>query len=244
MEWKRHNVYLEMELLVLGDIHANPVWKKIVREETFDEVIFIGDYFDNKAGYSLQEEWDNFLEIVDYKKTNPDTTTLLVGNHDFHYMPSIDQVYSGYNIATEFQFKEFWAENQNLFQIAYQKDEYLFTHAGVSPTWLEKSAEVVDWQNRLEDLSDILNDLFHYTPRKFYFTGHDPYGDSPYNSPIWIRPNSLKESNKGSQISKRFTQVVGHTIQDNLRHVKTKHSGEYIYIDTLNTSKEYLKLEL
>jgi predicted phosphodiesterase len=239
-----YKIFEVVNLLVIGDIHANPTWKKIIKEETFDEVIFIGDYFDNKAGYSLQQEWDNFLEIVDYKKTNPDTTKLLIGNHDFHYIPGVDQTYSGYKMATEVQFKEFWTENQNLFQIAYQKGEYLFTHAGVSPAWLEKSVETTDWQDRLEELSDILNDLFRYTPRKFYFQGPDPYGYSQYNSPIWIRPDSLEQCNKESEISKRFIQVVGHTIQDNLRHVKTKHSGEYLYIDTLNTSGEYLKLEL
>lgn len=244
MEWRRHNVYLEMELLVLGDIHANPIWKNIIKEETFDEVIFIGDYFDNLSGYSLKEEWNNFFEIVSYKKQNPSTTTLLIGNHDFHYMPGIDQVYSGYKMATGFQLKEFWRENLNLFQIAHQKGEFLFTHAGVSPVWLEKNPEIKGWEENPEELSNNLNDLFKFTPRKFSLIGPNPYGDLPNCSPIWIRPNSLGESNKGSKISQRFTQVVGHTIQDNLNHVKTKHSGEYIYIDTLNTSKEYLKLEL
>lgn len=233
-----------MELLVIGDIHGNPSWKKLVKEETFDEAVFIGDYFDNKAGYPLQEEWDNFLEIVDYKKRNPETTTLLIGNHDFHYIPGIKQKYSGYNIATDQQFKEFWSRNIDLFQIAHQKGEFLFTHAGVSPVWLEKSAEITGWEDKLEELSDILNSLFRFTPRKFSFTGLDMYGDSVTSSPIWIRPNSLEESNKGSEISKRFTQVVGHTVQNNLSHVKTNQSGEYIYIDTLNTSGEYLKLEL
>ena len=32
-----------MKILVIGDIHGYPSWKKVVKHETYDKLIFIGD---------------------------------------------------------------------------------------------------------------------------------------------------------------------------------------------------------
>ena len=36
-----------MKTLLLGDIHGRNIWKEIIKKETPDRVVFIGDYFDS-----------------------------------------------------------------------------------------------------------------------------------------------------------------------------------------------------
>ncbi len=39
-----------MKTIVIGDIHGRTSWKDIIeKEQTWDKVIFIGDYFDSKG---------------------------------------------------------------------------------------------------------------------------------------------------------------------------------------------------
>jgi hypothetical protein len=65
-------------------------------------------------------------------------------------------------------------------------------------------------------------------------TFSNPYGNNPYQSPIWIRPSSLiKDKLEG------YKQVVGHTQVTQMSEVK----GVYL-IDCLdNEKKEYLVIE-
>ncbi len=58
-------------------------------------------------------------------------------------------------------------------------------------------------------------------------------GDNIYQSPIWVREESLKQDSIA-----HYTQIVGHTKQP---HIKIL--DQFIFIDTLSTSKEYLCIE-
>lgn len=231
------------KVLVIGDIHGNPIWGSIIQKEDWDEVVFIGDYLDNKFGYSLEDEWSNFLDIIQFKKENPDKVTLLIGNHDYHYIPGINEQYSGYSLATSFKFMQIWKEYKTLFQIATTKGEYLFTHAGVSPQWMNLKFDA-GWEESLDDIADKLNELFEYKPRSFKFNGLDMYGDSKESGPLWIRPKSLLRSNKNHPLKRKFTQVVGHTVQESLQHQEKWAGPKFKFIDTLNTSGEYLILKV
>lgn len=74
------------KIIVIGDIHGRNTWMDVINQEvTYDKVIFLGDYFDSKEIFPRQ--WiDNFKEIVQLKRNNPDGVVLLIGNHDYHYM--------------------------------------------------------------------------------------------------------------------------------------------------------------
>ena len=76
-----------MKLIALGDIHGRNIWKQILaKEDNFDKIVFIGDYFDSKDGISVLQEIENFKEILELKKKFKDKVVLLFGNHDFHYL--------------------------------------------------------------------------------------------------------------------------------------------------------------
>jgi predicted phosphodiesterase len=86
-----------MKITIIGDTHGRSKWKNIVeKEKDADKIIFIGDYFDAKdGGYSANRQIENFKEIVEFKRNNPDKVILLIGNHDFHYLKGVNEEYSG-----------------------------------------------------------------------------------------------------------------------------------------------------
>ena len=185
-----------MKTLCIGDIHGRSNWKlAIYQEEPVDRVIFIGDYFDS-FDISGVEQIHNFKEIIYYKKTNPQVEVImLLGNHDMSYYPGFtDTAISGYQHRMAPSIKQVVEENKEHLQMAYGFGEYLFTHAGVSPVFMDQVFGKDDWSK--ESVVVDLNELFRYKPKAFEFNGFDGYGDNSTQTPIWIRPRSLMSSNK------------------------------------------------
>jgi predicted MPP superfamily phosphohydrolase len=220
-----------MKIVVIGDIHGRNCWKSIVQQnQDADKFVFIGDYFDS-FHISGTEQLHNFKEIVNFKKDNLDKVVLLLGNHEFHYMSGCIGAYAGFqmNLYPDFKFALNEVLKEELVQVVYRLDNYLFSHAGISNTWFESnivSHEVLD--NEIESI----NDLFYYQPNKFNFI-YSPYdfeneGDSKENGPFWIRPKSLA----GDALA-GYTQIVGHTHYKEIRHLISR-SNDYIwFVDTL-----------
>lgn len=231
-----------MKTVVIGDIHGRSVWKLIVHMENPDMVIFIGDYFDSFDIKGV-EQIQNFKEIIEYKKTSGKEVIMLIGNHDYHYFPEIGNTgTSGYQKGIAPNIIQIIDENRKHLQIAYQMDQFLFSHAGVSSEFMDHTFGVGGW--KVETIVDDLNEMFKYRPRVFEFNGLDPYGDDEYQTPIWIRPRSLMKVNKNT-LRTRVIQVVGHTEVKSLDLVGSEKSagGRYYLIDCLGTSGEYMIIE-
>jgi Calcineurin-like phosphoesterase len=221
-----------MKLIAIGDTHGSSLWKLIIHKQPCDKLIFIGDYFDS-FDIRAKEQLHNFEEILSYKRANPDKVVLLTGNHDFHYMPaarSRNETYTGFQDRYAFQIGDLLEQCKDLLQVCYRWENYLFTHAGVTKTWMDRHGY------EGEDAANFINDLFRYQPRSFFFDGNDPYGDDVTQSPLWVRPPSLKQDAFRPEI---FKQVVGHTSVRRLTMVEDR----LFFIDTLNTSGEYLLIE-
>lgn len=232
-----------MNIVVIGDIHGKKVWKKAAMFANPDDiVVFVGDYLDS-FDESPETQVQNFKEILEYKKVKKDNCILLLGNHDFQYSKRVGDYerYSGYNPRTKELIGTLIddAIENGLIQLAYfhkfkgAQNGILFTHAGVTKTWLKRAG--------LEQLvpslvETAINDLFKKTVEPFRFAvGSDPYGDDPVHSPLWVRPESLTEDR-----IEDMSQVVGHT----KRSLITSH---YVYpyiffVDVLDYSDEFLIL--
>lgn len=220
-----------MKHLILGDTHGRTIWKDIVAKESFDKIVFIGDYFDTHEGVNAEQQCNNFLDIIAYSKANPGKVIMLIGNHDFHYMGIVNERYSGYQYGAASQIKYLLESNKDYLQMAYQVNETtIATHAGISKTWLNKQ------RFKGDSVEQTVNDLWRYTPSVFKFEGSDPYGDSFVSSPIWIRPNSL--SKDGIDMN----QIVGHTMVQKI-NLPEGDRAEFWMIDALGTSREYLVVE-
>ena len=232
-----------MKTVVIGDIHGRSVWKLITHMEKPDRVIFVGDYFDS-YDISTAEQVKNFKEIIKYKEDNPQIETIiLIGNHCIHYFPEM----GGDNGTSGFQYKMYYTisnevdKNRHHLQMAYQFNDYLFTHAGVSSEFMD-SAFKDGWS--VDNIANDLNDLFKYKLRSFLFppSALDPYGDDTYQTPIWIRPRSLMLANKDT-LRDKVIQIVGHTSVSKIYIKGTSTGGRYYFIDCLDRVNEYLIIE-
>ena len=221
-----------MKLIAIGDLHGRNVWEKIADEE-FDYFVFIGDYFDPYEDISIEEEIANFHQIIKFKKKFPEKVILLFGNHDFHYLKSTNQKYSRYNFDFHTLIDEVveLAMDEKLFQMCFQFEHYLFSHAGITKTWL-KNFGIKNDKNLVENI----NNLLYKNPEVFEFRqlkDSKSNGNNIYQSPIWVRPDSLKKD-----AVENVVHVIGHSKKPHITFQDT-----IIFIDILKTSQEYLCIE-
>jgi hypothetical protein len=229
-----------MKLVAIGDIHGRNIWQQIVEQEQPNTVVFVGDYFDSHDTPGVDQMY-NFKNIIQWKLDNPQCKVImLVGNHDYHYMPECrNETYSGFQEVLYFEIARLLEENRHHLQMAFKYDDLVFSHAGVSPEFLLDN----NWGD--QDMVEFINDLWYFRPHKFRFAHSeyeysDQYGDNTFQSPLWIRPKSLMKACQ--DIKKTMIQVVGHTEVKEIDPGKAT-GGRYYFIDCLGTSQEYLVYE-
>jgi hypothetical protein len=155
---------------------------------------------------------------------------LLLGNHDYHYLKGVTEAYVGFQKwqKTRIQSLLHSALDDDLLQTCFSAGNILFTHAGVTKTWLRSagySNDVsVEW---------YINDLFKRQPSLFGLINSESVtaDDASRQSPIWVRPYGLVPD-----MPEGYVQVVGHTPQRRLTILPQR----LALIDTLGTSGEYL----
>jgi hypothetical protein len=238
-----------MKTVIIADVHGRDLWKQIVAQEIdADRFIFLGDYFDS-FDISGLIQMANFKEIVEFKETSGKEVIMLIGNHDYHYFPEIEESStSGYQYRMAPAIKQLIDENRKYLQVAYRIDEFVFTHAGISSEWLDDF--VPSW--KLDTMVDQINDLFKYTPnnlcyRSYRITDADKgewigsrgYGDETYQGPMWIRPRALMSVNRDT-LRNQIIQVVGHTYQKEIDKEGKATGGRYYFTDVQETSQEYM----
>ncbi len=218
-----------MKEIAIGDIHGHRGWEKIVKEnKDADMICILADYFDS-YDISAHTQKENFKKIVDYKRKNMDRCKLFIGNHDFCYLRTSHIKYAGYQKYQRIDIGELLhnAINEGLMQMCYVSENRLYSHAGVTKQWC------MDNNIDMDNIEQSINDLFIYKPNSFEIvSGGNNEGDEWYNSPIWVRPRSLKENRVDGYI-----HIVGHTVQDNIII-----NDDTVFIDTLGTSGEYLQV--
>ncbi len=183
---------------------------------------------------------DNFLDIIEFKENTDKEVVLLLGNHDYHYLPEIDDTStSGYQTVMAPTYKILLGENKKYLQIAYQFDDFVCSHAGLSSVWLDDI--IGDWD--VTNMVDKVNELFQNQPgliayRSFKmineteWIGARGYGEETFQGPIWIRPKALMAANRDT-LRTQVRQVVGHTPQDQIDIKGKATGGRYYFIDTL-----------
>lgn len=188
------------KIVVIGDIHGRDTWKEIIaKEEPFDKVVFLGDYFDSYY-ISFKNQFINYNEIIKYKDDNKDKVITLFGNHEFHYI--IDKIsYSGWNFSIYKEIHELLLNqfNNKTLQCIYKYKDLIFSHAGITKYWLKNVA-----RTNLKALEEnkINLDLLDFN----FIKGGDPTGDSISQGPIWVRPKALYKDKLD-----KYTFIVGHT---------------------------------
>lgn len=213
--------------IVIPDVHGTMFWKDFVAERMPGErVIFLGDYVMRRHhGPFAASEMDNFLEIVEYARNNPETY-LLVGNHDYEYTEYTQYETFYYRPDLE----EAIRNNIDIFKMVYVEGNVIFSHGGVTHNFLVN--------NGLKHPSE-LNDLWKRRPQAFDFLEYDPFsrtesqrnGDDSWQSPIWARTMALT-----ANAVPGFDQIVGHTPVRMPEMFTTRYGDKFLLTCTLDNT--------
>ena len=221
------------KLLIYPDIHGRRFWKESSENiDKYDKVIFLGDYLDpyNFENISFQDALDNFLDVIDFKKNNPEKVILLLGNHDMPYFSKVYKDFSFYHSRYNSTYAPvatgLFEKYRDLFQIAYTQDDILFTHAGCSVKWTayilgEKGEDGKNLPD-LETFTGILNDFIKSTEglKKLFKIGYERGGRDRFASCIWADNQEtiwdqelLMDPSCYVWPIQNVKQIFGHTLQ-------------------------------
>lgn len=201
-----------MKRLVIGDIHGHwDGFKKIYDLEDPDEVIMLGDYFDNFHGTddSIYECYRDILDLRgEHLALKKGDFKMLIGNHDFHYNHWFEKC-SGYRSSMALKNALILNDYSQHLQFVYvdEVNNTIYSHAGVTNTWLKENlGDKYDKDSYL-----FINEMNHQAFKFTYKGGGDMYGNTIYASPIWCRPRSLNEDSLINKDGEKMVQIVGHT---------------------------------
>lgn len=225
-----------MKTISIGDIHGRDFWKK-VDPKKYDKIIFVGDYVD---AYHMNGEdiLSNLLDIIQFKKDNPDKVILCLGNHDIQYLWHPNHRCSGFRPEMLASLYPLFNENRQLFQVAYQIKNYIWTHAGISNAWFDMYSDRLLDRGEDETLADRLNDISNTNQNWMLHEVGERRGGMRYDvgGITWAdRFETISNYLEG------FHQIVGHTPIDKITTVGDKDSS-ITYIDT--AGKQFYELEV
>jgi hypothetical protein len=247
-----------MKIISIGDVHGTSHWKKILfggdlQFENFfkeyeenptsqtldkypigncDRVVFVGDYFDSFVVGNAEMK-SVFLDLIKLKRTFMEKVILLIGNHDIHYIDSHHRC-SGFRAEMYHDFNQMMRENRELFQMAYQNGNYLWTHAGLTDSmWNLHCIARLNQAHRdgIFDLTtfkydEALNFLYEVGFMPILWAGRGRGGYSSVPGVIWADKRELiNDPLKG------ISQIVGHTPVHSIETYTTEDSNVLHFID-------------
>ena len=218
--------------IVLGDIHGSTYWEKVVNENPDCRFIFLGDYLDPYEDVAPEKLIENLKEIMQLKNDRHDEVVLLLGNHDLHYFCSDMEPSSRFDFMIAEEASALFRENIHLFMYAFQVENCIFTHAGISERWFIHDFGGIVNKNIAKQLNNPYPDQVSALCRCGEARGGNM---GAVGGIFWADVGELYYPLPG------FTQVVGHNrVADVCDH--TNNGGRIIFCDCLY-NEEYLKLE-
>jgi predicted MPP superfamily phosphohydrolase len=196
-----------MKHLVIGDLHGKDCWKGI-DPAAYDKIVFLGDYVDH---WTLPDQkiYKNLLDVIALKKEHPEKVELLLGNHDVQYLHYPHFLCSGFRPAMQRSLTEVFNSNRDIFSIAYQRNDHLFTHAGVTNCWYAEFLNIPLLQKIKDEedtIADLLNKIEQTNQRGLLHRAGKTRGGYGCGGVTWAdREEMIADALEG------FHQVVGHT---------------------------------
>lgn len=232
-----------MKFIVIGDLHGKSCWRQ-VDIYNYDKIIFIGDYVDGPETMSDTEIVDNLHALITLKINNPDKIILLLGNHDIHYLHFPLFRGSGLRITIQEKLTHIFQTYANLFQVAYQAGNYLFTHAGVNQLWYNEFLNhpaIYPLIEKGDTLADLLNKIEARFPeqRAMLHKIGAPRGGAGFGGITWADSTELK-----SAMLMGYHQIVGHSRVFDVKMETLDSSTSVTFIDVLNTRTYFHEIEV
>lgn len=226
-----------MKICSIGDIHGHQKWKE-VDPEKYDKIVFVGDYVDSFS-VTDTDMLANFMDIIEFKKKYADKVVLLLGNHDIQYLFHPEYRCSGFRVTLFPSLTALYKENRSLFQAAYQHENYIWTHAGISIPWFNSHAERLKLVEE-ETLADRLNEILNTSANFILHEVGAIRGGGRYDHGgiTWADRSETRDN-----YIKGYHQIVGHTP---IREIQTFGDvySSITYIDCLGKSGQFYELEV
>ena len=209
-------------MIIIPDIHGRSFWLKPARDFGGKEhFVFLGDYLDpySYEGITPEQAFDMFQAVLDFKESYPDKVTLLLGNHDLHY---IDYHLEGgrYDYLNGMFIRELILDHADWFQMAFETEaggkKFLMTHAGVLHGWLQANRDalgIADSGEIVPKLNAMWADEWHRRVllRTLADIPYSRWGHSQYGSPIW---NDVDDIDDNLEEVAGYYQIFGHSQQE------------------------------
>lgn len=261
---------MKTRILVIGDLHGRDVWKDFadikyllkmegnaefdIVDLDYDYYVFLGDYCD-AFDKTNEEIRTNLLEIIEFKKKYPKNVILLWGNHELHYVlttPWTDSnkyKCSGYRPEMKFDLYEIFNKNFDFFQMSFQIDNHLFTHAGVHKGWykyrfekeffkLEEYLTRMGIDYTINNLSDKLNLAFVHKMECMFDVGHRRGGLAKVGGPLWL------DKGLANKMLDNYHQYVGHTAIKDVSIIRKDKNTSMTFLDVNHHKKTYFVVNL
>ena len=232
-----------IKTITFGDIHGTDQWKRFgdvshlldvseSRLYDFDYYIFVGDYVDSFTKTNVQI-LDNLKDVIEFKKNHTDRVILLWGNHDIQYLTSFgEHGCSGFRPEAYFDLHELFRNNRHIFQLAFQIDRYIWTHAGIHRGWYE-----YEFPYHSKNIAEDLNRAFLEGVNSVFDVGMSRGGFKRVGGPLWADRNETY-----SKPLRGYHQIVGHSRIDNIKTYHKDNNTSITYIDVMEgrNGKPYL----
>lgn len=184
-----------MKILIIPDLHGRDFWvEPCSHVDDFDKIVFLGDYHDPYP-YEVSKEVSRHRlrdELVPFVKKHRDKCICLFGNHDANYI--VGDMADRLDLFHKYEIKDYIKDLKT--QLIYQVDNYLFSHSGVLPKWLEIN------KLKLEDLENLKFEDKSLADVSPYRGGYSEVG-----SCIW---GDVREYDANEHIPGMY-QIFGHT---------------------------------
>lgn len=151
-------------MIIIPDIHGRDFWKKAMSMED-NEYVFLGDYTDpyTDEGIPSWRGMESLMEVLEFKDSNPDKVTLLLGNHDLAYLDD-RMLACRHDYENEYEIRQLLEDNLSKFNIVHTKmvgDKlHIFSHAGILQGWLNDNLATLPPMT-VREAAEQLNPLFH-----------------------------------------------------------------------------------
>lgn len=207
-------------MVIIPDIHGRNFWKEAIDGRENEDIVFLGDYMDpyDYEGITYVKALENFKEIIEFANSHPNVT-LLLGNHDCHYLSESIDKSSRYDYLHVPEIISVFKSYTGKFLMATERTingkRFIFSHAGIGRKWLNNhelifkdinwdKINIVDWVNNAWEVRDghflsVLNDIS-------YRRG----GFEDYGSIIWADTLDHYGDSKGANLFGDY-QIFGHT---------------------------------
>lgn len=206
-----------MRTLIISDIHQRiKQIDSILNNETFDRVVFLGDYFDD-FNDTPQDSYRMALWLK--KNLQDERFVFLFGNHDISYFSvNRNAQCSGYTDNKDIAIWEILDTNDfDKFKFFWMQDGWLCSHAGLvdsflPPVWKSEDLTHENIKKYLLEQSELCLKSLHETRETHWFF---QAGDARRWRPIGCKGGILWcDFNQEFEPIKGLAQIFGHTPQN------------------------------